>query len=186
MLRHHPHYQLWQDSFSNVGLYTGAPYPGCTQQDLIDYQHDFSDPDSYPVHLMDQNPFKFISKAAAAKLATNFLRVNRQPTPEINLLFVVRLFESWGPDTTIKALPDLDVAFFGGSLRNNVGVFWKTGDAVKEDPEFKDCWAETFFKARGHCNIYSNRDMMFNSQWPAIMARETILHELVVSSKHIL
>ncbi|KAK3176964.1 hypothetical protein OEA41_008290, partial [Lepraria neglecta] len=121
--------------------------------DLIDYQHDLSDPNSYPVHLMDQNPFKFIPKAAAAKLATNFLRVNRQPTPEVqnalNRLFIVRWFESWGPDTIIKALPDLDVAFFGGNLRNNVGVFWKTGDAVKEDPEFKDCWAETSLKLAG-------------------------------------
>ena len=83
MLPHHPHYQLWQGSFSNVGLHTGTPYPGCTQQDLIDYQQEFSDPNSYPVHLMDQNPFKFISKAATAKLATNFLCVNRQPTPEV-------------------------------------------------------------------------------------------------------
>ena len=78
------------------------------------------------------------------------------------------------------------MVFFGGNLRNNVGVFWKPGDAVKKDPEFKDCWAETFFKARGYCNIYLNRDMIFNSQWPDIMAQETILHELVVSSKHIL
>ena len=139
---------------------------------------------------MDQNPFKFISKAATAKLATNFLCVNRQPTPEVQnaliRLFIVRWFESCGPDTIIKAPPDLDMAFFGGNLRNNVGVFWKTRDAVKEDPEFKDCWAETFFEARGHCKTYLNRDMIFNSQWPDIMAWETILHELVMSSKYIL
>lgn len=78
------------------------------------------------------------------------------------------------------------MAFFVGNLRNNVGVFWKTRDAVKEDPEFKDCWAETFFEVRGQCKTYLNRDMIFNSQWPDIMAWETILHELVMSSKHIL
>ena len=31
----------------------------------------------------------------------------------------------WGPDILIKILPDLDVAFFNGLLRNKIQVSWK-------------------------------------------------------------
>lgn len=158
---------------SNVGTH----YDGFTKSDLL----------AYTRSVFNLKPYT--TTASSAKELTDFL-TNQWPNNDVvnalNRMRAVIDTPGWGPDLLIKILPDLDVAFFNGLLRNKIQVSWQDGFSM-EDLEFPCSGFDTalggteFDHLNGICYVYLNRIFIcYEPDFRQAMLT-TLFHELVVS-----
>ncbi len=133
--------------------------------------------------------------------ATEFLATFLTPTealPTEQTLALSRLkaaanHPEWDPSLVIKALADLDIAFFDGRLKRHVIAAWATETELVE----KGCGGRkpkqsvTGFcqlldpekhEGKQRCKVWLNSDTIFDMPDPPRVMWETMFHELVVSA----
>ena len=81
-------------------------------------------------------PRPLLTKAQATQILFNFLtpleNASKTQKEALNRLNTAAHHPAWDPSLVIKALPDLDVAFFDGRLKGNVVAVWATEGEIVE------------------------------------------------------
>lgn len=165
-------------TFQPITLGSGTWYRSCTGEDLLAYTNPIPGP----------RPSK--SKADSTRELTNFL-TNQWPNARARraLYRIKQVIDTpdWGPDTLIKMLPDMDVAFFNGQLRSRVRVSWHSGRPIQflgtPITRFAKALAVTAFdEGNNICYIYLNRDKICSHpSGPRMVMLGTLIHEMIVS-----
>ena len=99
----------------------------------------------------------------------------------------------WDPSLVIKALADLDIAFFDGRLKGSVVAVWTTErgtvekgtDGVKHRGGFMglcEPLAPEESEGRQRCKVWLNSDSIFDVPDPRLQMWQTMFHELVVGT----
>ena len=169
---------FYDDTYVPITLYSGTQYAGFTIADLLAYTR--------PV--LNLKPIT--TKVSSTKELTDFL-TTQWPSNEVqNALNRMRAVVvdtwDWGPDVLVKILPDLDVAFFNGLLKNKIQVSWQDESSIQAQ-EFPsqnfeyDLGATEFDKLSGICHVYLNRYNISDEVNAREAMLQTLLHELVVS-----
>ena len=163
-----------------------------------DYGHPRGDVNDYQVFRSDQViKYPPVDKAEATKVLANFLTPT-EPLPPDQTSALSRLKAAandphWDPSLVVKALADLDTAFFKGHLERHVIVAWATETEVVEKgnggrkPEHCAtglCQPLDLEKNEGkqRCKVWLNSDAIFDMPDPRRVMWETLFHELVVSA----
>lgn len=138
-----------------------------------------------------------LTKAQATQLLVDFLtpleQLHTAQKEALNRLDAAARHSKWDPSLMIKALADLDIAFFDGRLKGNVIVMWATEREILErvcdgqNPEkgFTGlCQPLRPDENEGEqrCKVWLNSDKIFNAPDPRLQMWETMFHELVVSA----
>lgn len=97
----------------------------------------------------------------------------------------------WDASLVIKAMADLDSAFFDGWLKGNVVIVWageedivKKGCKGGKGPEtgnFLGLCQPLLEGGEQRCKVWLNADTIFDRPDPRVHMWRTVLHELVVS-----
>ena len=93
----------------------------------------------------------------------------------------------------IKALADLDIAFFDGRLKGSVVAVWATETEIVERGNGGLKPAERFMglcqplapeeeQGQQRCKVWLNSDSIFDVPDPRLQMWQTMFHELVVSA----
>ncbi|MCJ1424573.1 hypothetical protein MMC29_002461 [Sticta canariensis] len=107
---------------------TGTPYP-CTQQQI----------DTYTMTpYCDQGNGNIMPEYDAICMLQAFLNPNVLPTPEVTaalhrIAYGMSIKDNWYPDIVIKAMHDIDTAFFMGLLRGSVRIQWVDRSRIIEE-----------------------------------------------------
>ncbi|KAL9076588.1 MAG: hypothetical protein Q9161_000920 [Pseudevernia consocians] len=170
--------RLFYQSYLPVNSWSGTPYENCTLFDISAYTE------------FGPNLTPYMSKARSTKQLTDFLS-DQWPSREVSQalcrLDKARWAPDWGPETIIKSLPDIDVAFFGGWLRGLIQFSWQdayTMQSLKNpNPEFANLSGDSYMDVTDNiCHVRLNRDMILNiSADPRKDMFGTAFHELCVS-----
>ncbi|KAF6235735.1 hypothetical protein HO173_005930 [Letharia columbiana] len=135
-----------------------------------------------------------LTKAQATQLLVDFLtpleHLHTAQKKALNRLDAAARHPKWDPSLVIKALADLDIAFFDGRLKGNVIVMWATEREILErvcdgqNPEkgFTGlCQPLQPDENEGEqrCKVWLNSDKIFNAPDPRLQMWETMFHELV-------
>ena len=124
------------------------------------------------------------SKPCSREL-TSFLYKSNPPSRVIKALSRLRnamRARNWGPDVVMKAIHDIDTAFFNSRLRGKIVVNWSdAGELRKVGRDMADVWGCTTGDTHRRCTVFLNADQLFAA--PDIFQRiwQTLFHELVVS-----
>lgn len=167
-----------------VSWTTGVPYDQ-PHGDLSDYQ------------VFRPRARATLTKAKATQLLVDFL-TPIQPLHESQKAALTRLNGAtnkadWDPSLVIKALGDLDVAFFDGWLRGNLIAVWATEEKIVEQVYDGKKPVGNFAglcqtldrrenEGEQRCKVWLNSDVIFDVPDPRLKMWEVIFHELVVSS----
>ena len=164
---------LCNQTVYSVKVANGTPYD-CTQADV----------DAFCGFAHKVKSTTFLPAEASIRNLTSFL-TQQQPTPDIcNALARLRLAAwdpYWGPDVIIKALQDIDIAFFNSRLRGNVKVHWcnSNNETIRRHLPRAPRGLMSPGEVKGQCTILLNADMIFAKQNPCKQMWRTTLHELV-------
>ncbi|MCJ1379408.1 hypothetical protein MMC17_002509 [Xylographa soralifera] len=169
-------------------IHEGAPYPGCTQEELrsLDHAHE---PEWHKVW---KKKFRCMDiRQAVADLVARL----RSPPSESQLAAIKRLKsewnkETWTPDLAIKCFADLDRAYFFGQLLGRVRLRWKGSSRELNrmlGPTYKNTFGVTMREEARTivpcARIILNAELIFlGSIWRHSRKRETfatLLHEMV-------
>ncbi len=162
------------------------------------YGHPRGDVNDYQVFRSDQlTMYQPVEKAEATEVLAKFLTPT-EPLPPDQTSALSRLKAAannpqWDPSLVIKALADLDIAFFNGRLERHVIAAWATETEMVEkgnggrkpkhcatglcqllDPEKNE--------GKQRCKVWLNSDAIFDMPDPRRVMWETLFHELVVSA----
>ena len=165
--------QLYNQALCSTKAPSGTPYD-CTQAD-IDAFHRFARTVRSPT---------FLPAEESIQTLTSFL-TQQHPTPDIcNALARLRLAAwdpNWGPDVIIKALCDIDKAFFNSRLRGNVKVYWcnSSNETIRGHFPRVPRGLMSPGERKGQCTVILNADTIFAKQNPCKQMWRTTLHELV-------
>ena len=176
--------RLREQTKEPVSWHTGAHYDH-PHGDLNDYQEFRSVPRAQ------------LTKAEATQVLADFLTPLTDIAPAqkeaLNRLDSAARHPAWDPSLAIKALADLDVAFFDGRLRGNVVAAWATESEILErgcrdgqtpDRAFSGLCQPLEPEGNGgerRCKVWLNSDKIFDAPDPRLQMWETLFHELVVS-----
>ena len=118
-----------------------------------------------------------------------FLDPNITPTPDVSAALHriadgMNIKDNWFPDIVIKALHDIDTAFFMGLLRGGVKIQWVDQSNIIKKYGLKcaDHLGITQFNYSGCCTIYLNMQPIFADKCPRLRMWNCLFHELIVSS----
>ena len=159
-----------------------------------EYDHPHSDLNDYQT--FRSSAFPQLSKAEATQILADFL-TPLHPLPAsqkgaLNRLDAAARHPNWDPSLVIKALADLDIAFFDGRLKGSVVAVWATEREIVEEV-LKDIKYRSGFKGlcqplapmenegQQRCKIWLNSDSIFDVPDPRLQMWQTMFHELVVS-----
>lgn len=171
--------RMYKEAFQPFSVEKGTVYP--SSQADIDFH---SRPHS---KTYNRNPSVTPLKATAFIMHHN--KESREVPPAEKeaigrLLEVIHLEEGlkYGPDLAVKAFADLDLVFFGGYLKGNTCVIWKSD---------KSLWPRevlglsrrgfTDFLERNNVRIFLNADYILHPTEPGSplqMMIQTLLHEM--------
>ena len=159
-----------------------------------EYDHPHSNLNDYQT--FRSSAFPQLSKAEATQVLADFL-TPLQPLPTsqkgaLNRLDAAARHPHWDSSLVIKALADLDIAFFDGRLKDSVVAVWATEreivekvlSGVKYRSGFKGLCqplAPEENEGQQRCKIWLNSDSIFNVPDPRLQMWQTMFHELVVS-----
>lgn len=169
--------RLLEDSYLPVHSWSGVAYEGCTAVGIFAYTE--------PSPICEPG----ISKDDSRKELTKFLR-DQSPNLAVKQA-IARLRRAswspdWGPETIIKAMPDIDSAYFGGFLHHMVQVSGQDEKSFTDlDPGATNLLGLTYVRESDNiCCVYLHREEIFNKgRSPKKLMWETIFHELVVSQQ---
>ena len=113
----------------------------------------------------------YVTKHKSTKLRTGFL-IHELPSDKViqalDRMRAVISTPDWGPDTWIKILPDMDIAFFKGLLRHKIHVSRRDKLSMQAspnpDPEFYRSYASTVFNSTSsiyHVHFKKERERLF-------------------------
>ena len=165
--------QLCNQTICSTEALSGTPYD-CSQAD-IDAFHEFARTVRSP---------KFLPAEESIQTLTSFL-TQQNPTPDIcNALARLRLAAwdpNWGPDVIIKALCDIDKAFFNSRLRGHVKVYWcnSSNEHIRRRLPQVPRGLMSPGESEGQCTVFLNADTIFTKRNPCKQMWRTTLHELV-------
>lgn len=171
--------KFFNDTYVPTASFSGTRYDGFTTGDLLAYTRSCF------------NLKASTTKASSTKELTDFL-TDQWPSNDVkNALNRMRAVVvdalDWGPDVLIKILPDLDVAFFNGLLRNKIQVSWQDSLSIQAE-EFpasrfdNDLGATVFDDVNSISHVYLNRRNICAKSNPRQAMLLTLVHELVVST----
>ena len=159
-----------------------------------EYDHPHSDLNDYQT--FRSSAFPQLSKAEATQLLANFL-TPLHPLPAsqkaaLNRLDAAARHPNWDPSLVIKALADLEIAFFDGRLKGSVVAIWATEKEIVErvinGVEHRSGFmglcqplAPEEHEGQQWCKIWLNSDSIFDVPDPRLQMWQTMFHELVVS-----
>lgn len=151
----------------------GTFYP-CTQEQIDDYTLE-----TYCRRGTDH----IMSEFDAIRMLEDFLDPRRPPTTRVRAalhrLYDAMTLDHAGPDIVIKAVHDIDTAFFMGRLKGNVSIRWV--NRLMEATPISD--ALTYPLDYGCSAIYLSLEAIFRGeQVPQRDVWQTVFHELIVSS----
>ena len=124
-----------------------------------------------------------LSKASSTKELTDFL-TNQWPSNNVknalNRMRAVIDTPDCGPDILIKILPDLDVAFFNGLIRNKIQVSWQDEYSMQASgfprSDFHlDLGSTEFDSLNGICYVFLNRHNICDEPDPRQAMSQTLL-----------
>ena len=170
---------LYNQTAYSIKAPSGTPYD-CTQADIDDF-HRFARTVRGPT---------FLPAEESIQKLTSFL-TQQHPTPDIcNVLARLRLAAwdpNWGPDVIIKALRDIDKAFFNSRLRGNVKVHWcnSSNETIRRHLPRVPRGLMSPGERKGQCTVFLNADTIFAKQNPCKQMWRTTLHELVHAYLHV-
>ena len=157
----------------------GTPY-FCSQEDIDDYQ-------GFSGHL----DVPFLSLAESTRQLTSFLMA--EPSDDIkgalSRLRQARWNSIWGPGIILKALHDIDIAFFNSCLRGKVIVRWSNTEEIARVGSLRNksdmsgrylglCCPEEDLR---QATVYLNAETIFCRPTACEEMWQTIFHELMVS-----
>lgn len=135
-------------------------------------------------------------EAEATQVLVEFLKprehLHKAQEEALNRLNAAPRHLEWDPSLVIKALADLDIAFFDGRLRGNVIAVWATEEEILEK-ECKGRKPERVFtglcqtlepgenEGEQRCKVWLISDQIFVAPHPRLQMWETMFHELVAS-----
>ena len=157
----------------SVKAASGTPYD-CTQTDI----------DAFCRPPRNVRSTRFLPAEVSIQILTSFLS-QQTPTPDVyDALARLRLAAwdpDWGPDIIIKALRDIDIAFFNSRLRGNVKVRWcnSSDEIVRKHLPRIPLGLSSSGERKGQCTVFLNADMIFAKRNPCKQMWRTTLHELV-------
>ena len=154
-----------------------TPYQ-CTQEDIDCYTKKFV-----------QKEICLADIGEATQEITSFLSPNTEPPPKVQQalkrLKDLRNLCYWGPDLIIKAAHDLDTALFGGKLRKRIAISWVNREFLNPDLSLegrRELVGRCSTSPRqGTCDVFLNKDAIFDWRDPRHQMFTTLIHEMVVS-----
>lgn len=158
----------------------GTPYP-CTQQQI----------DTYTMSpYCDHGNGYIMLEYDAIRMLQAFLDPNILPTPQVTAALHriangMKIKDNWYPDIVIKALHDIDTAFFMGLLRGSVRIQWldRTGFVEHYGPHCASHLGITQYIYTGCSSILLNMQTIFEDmECPHQRMWQCLFHELIVSS----
>lgn len=171
--------EFFSKTFEPITLGDGTWYASCTGAKILAYTNP------------DPGPAPFQTKADATRELNNFL-INQWPNARVRsaLYQIKQVIDTpdWGPDTMVKMLPDLDVAFFDGRLRSRVHASWQDWHSIQSlnppVPDFANLLGITWFRCQTNtCSICLNRQKIcLDPGGPRLLMLQTLVHEMVVST----
>lgn len=165
---------LYNQTVCSIKASSGTPYD-CTQADI----------DAFHGYDCIVRSVTFLPAEESIQTLTSFL-TEQHPTPDIrSALARLRLAAwdpNWGPDVIIKALGDIDKAFFNSRLRGNVKVHWcnSSNETIRGHLGLMIPGVR-----KGQCTVILNSDTIFAEQYPRKEMWQTTLHELVHAYLHV-
>lgn len=179
----------YQAAFTQFHTNTGTPYP-CTQNDLdVHNTGTFQQTNSHP----------FISAINATReiMLQNHITRRIPPTELAAIetlrksIYALEKRMDFGPDLAAKVFADLDLVFFGGTLRDNVRVQWAR---ATDDARFAGAtaaWgsAQRVPARQGKGLIFLNADVLLRRKNrgddPLRDILGTLLHEMCHAAEHV-
>ena len=151
----------------------GTPY-GCTQADI----------DTFCKAPRNVRSTRFLPAEVSIQILTSFLS-QQTPTPDVcdarARLRLAAWNPDWGPDIIIKALRDIDIAFFNSRLRGNVKVHWcnSSEEIMRKHLPRIPLGLSISGEREGQSTVFLNADLIFAKRNPCKQMWRTTLHELV-------
>ena len=154
-----------------------TPYQ-CTQEDIDCYTKRFVQKEIYSTDIGE-----------ATQEITSFLSPNTEPPLKVQQalkrLKDIKNLCYWGPDLIIKIAHDLDTALFGGKLRKRITISWVERDFLNPDLSLEGRRERvgrcSTSPRQGTCDVFLNKDAIFDWHDPRHQMFKTLIHEMVVS-----
>lgn len=157
----------------------GTPYP-CTQQQI----------DAYTLkHFCSRGNDHVLSEGDATSMLEKFLDPFCPPTPKVRTALhriadAMYIRDDWYSDLILKAVHDIDTAFFMGRLEGNVRVQWISQIRIVQ--ELGDGAAHTLgsthYLGHGCSSVWlSTRAIFKEADFPRRRMWQVLFHELIVS-----
>lgn len=156
----------------------GTPYP-CTQEQIDSYTLE-------PYCCWGNN--NLMSEHDATTMLEDFLDSRRALTDRVRsalrrIADAMSIKDSWYPDVVIKAMHDVDTAFFMGYLKGNVSIQWTSQIRLTElENGATHTYGSTLYQRHGCSVIWLNMQAVFHaSEFPRRKMWQVLFHELIVS-----
>lgn len=152
----------------------GTPYP-CSQEQIDAYTLD--------PYCCQGNDF-VMSEYDAITILEDFLDPRRKLPHKVRaalyrIAHAMRIKDDWHPDVVIKAMHDIDTAFFMGRLEGNISIQWAYRLRLKGALQ---TLGTTYGQHRGCSTISLSMQGVFHAAtFPRTTMWQVVFHELIVS-----
>ena len=165
--------QLYNLTVCSTEAQNGTPYD-CSQADI----------DAFHTFARTVRSTKFLPAEESIQMLTSFLTQQNSTADICDALARLRLAAwdpNWGPDVIIKALCDIDIAFFNSRLRGHVKVYWcnSSNEHIRRRLPQVPRGLMSPGEREGQCTVFLNADTIFAKRNPCKQMWRTTLHELV-------